>query len=204
VSARILEHELGLSWVVEEVMERASHALVADGRVWLIDPVRDEEVLARAASLGSVAGVIQLLDRHRRDCDALAASLGVPLYPLPDSIPGAPFEVVPVLDVPGWHEAALWWPERRALVVAEVVGSSPHYTLGGARATGIHPLLRLLPPRAPGRYEPEHLLVGHGAPLHGPQATAALHEAYARSRSDIPRMLRAAPAMLGAAKGRWR
>jgi hypothetical protein len=38
VRLRTLEHELGLSWVVEEPLERASHALVADGgRVWLID-----------------------------------------------------------------------------------------------------------------------------------------------------------------------
>jgi hypothetical protein len=204
VTVRVLEHELGLSWVVDEPLARASHALAADGRVWFIDPVADDAVLARAAELGEPAGVLRLLDRHGRDCDGLAASLGVPLYSLPEAIPGSPFEVVRVLHVPRWHEQALWWPERSALVVAEVVGSSPHYTLGDGRAAGIHPMLRLRPPDSPRHYEPEHLLLGHGDPLHGPDATAALHEAYARSRSDMPRMLRAAPAMLGAAKGRWR
>ncbi|HEX4689159.1 MAG TPA: hypothetical protein VH276_00625 [Solirubrobacteraceae bacterium] len=200
---RVSEHELGLSWVVEEPLQRASHALAADGRVWFIDPVADDAVLARAAELGEPAGVIRLLDRHGRDCDSLAASLGVPLYSLPDAIPDSPFEVVRLLHVPGWHEQALWWPERRALVVAEVVGSSSHYTLGGDRTAGIHPMVRLLPPGSLRRYQPEHLLLGHGDPLHGPEATTALHEAYARSRSDLPRMLLAAPALLGAAKGRW-
>jgi hypothetical protein len=203
VKLRVSEHELGLSWVVEESLERASHALVADGRVWFIDPVADDAVLARAAELGEPAGVIRLLDRHGRDCDGLATSLGVPLYSLPEAIPDSPFEVVRVLHVPGWHEQALWWPQRRALVVAEVVGSSTHYTLADGRAAGIHPLLRLLPPGSLRRYQPEHLLLGHGDPLHGPEATAALHDAYARSRSDLPRMLLAAPALLGAAKGRW-
>jgi hypothetical protein len=204
VKLRVLEHGLGLTWVVEEPLERASHALVADGRVWFVDPVADDAVLARAAALGEPAGVIRLLDRHGRDCDGLAASLGVPLYSLPDTIPDSPFEVVRVLHVPSWHEQALWWTDRRALVVAEVVGRSPHYTLGGSRRAGIHPLLRLFPPGALRRYQPEHLLLGHGGPLHGPEATAGLQEAYARSRSDLPRMALAAPALLGAAKGRWR
>ena len=110
---RVSEHELGLSWVIEEPLQRASHALAADGRVWFIDPVADDAVLARAATLGEPAGVIRLLDRHGRDCDELATSLGVPLYSLPDAIPGSPFEVIRGLHVPSWHEQALWWPERR-------------------------------------------------------------------------------------------
>jgi hypothetical protein len=203
VTAHVIGHDLGLTWVVDELMERACHALVADGRVWLVDPVADDAALARAAALGQPAGVIRLLDRHGRDCDALADSLGVPLYSLPEAIPDSPFEVVRVLHVPGWHEQALWWVDRRALVVAEIVGTSPHYTLGGGRATGIHPLVRLAPPGVLRRYQPEHLLVGHGAPLHGPEATAGLHDAYARSRSDLPRMLTAAPSLLRAAYARW-
>jgi hypothetical protein len=31
-------------WVVDEFMQRCSHALVVDGRVWLIDPVDGEGV----------------------------------------------------------------------------------------------------------------------------------------------------------------
>jgi hypothetical protein len=41
VSARLLAHELGLSWVLDEALERTSHALVDGGRVWLVDPVGD-------------------------------------------------------------------------------------------------------------------------------------------------------------------
>jgi hypothetical protein len=201
---RVLEHELGLTWVVEEPLARASHALVADGRVWLIDPVAGDGVLERVRALGAPAGVIRLLDRHGRDGDELAASLGVPLYALPDAIPDSPFEVIRVLHMRGWHEQALWWPGRRALAVAEVVGSSRHYTLGDGRPAGIHPMLRLLPPGAVRPYQPEHLLLGHGDPLHGSDAVDGLREAYGRTRSDLPRMLLAVPALVGAAIGRWR
>ena len=38
---RIVEHDLGISWVMDEPMERGSHAIVAGGRVWLVDPVAD-------------------------------------------------------------------------------------------------------------------------------------------------------------------
>jgi hypothetical protein len=203
MTLRMLEHELGLTWVVEEPLARASHALVADGRVWLIDPVAGDGVLERVRALGAPAGVIRLLDRHGRDGEALAESLGVPLHSLPEALPDSPFEVIRVLHVPGWHEQGLWWPARRALAVAEVVGSSRHYTLGDGRPAGIHPLLRLLPPGALRPYQPEHLLLGHGDPLHGTDAVDGLRDAYARSRSDLPRMLRAAPALLGAARGRW-
>jgi hypothetical protein len=203
VTLRMLEHELGLTWVVDEPLERASHAVVADGRVWLIDPVAGDGVLERVGALGTPAGVIRLLDRHGRDGDGLAGSLGVPLHSLPGAVPDSPFEVIRLLHAPGWHEQALWWSERRALLVAEVVGTARHYTLAGDRLAGIHPMLRLLPPGGLRPYQPEHLLLGHGQPLHGPEAVEGLRDAYARSRSDVPRMLRAAPSLLGAARGRW-
>ena len=41
------EHGLGLSWVADEPMERASHAIAADGRVWLVDVVDDAAALER-------------------------------------------------------------------------------------------------------------------------------------------------------------
>ena len=98
-------------------------AATGDG-VWFVDPVDVPEAMERAAALGAPAGVIQLLDRHNRDCAAIAARLGVPHLKVPDAVPGSPFEVVRVLDVPGWHEAALWWPEHRVLVVAELIGTN--------------------------------------------------------------------------------
>jgi hypothetical protein len=179
--------------VVSEPLERASHALAADGRVWFVDPVDDPAAVEAAAALGEPAGVLQLLDRHGRDGAALAERFGIPLLRVPGAVPGAPFEVVPSgVWIPRWSEVALWWPERKALVVAEVLGTSAHYTLG-AGTVGIHPLLRASPPGRLRSYPAEHLLVGHGAPLHGPGVADAIERAYARSRRDMPRMLLTLP-----------
>lgn len=169
-------------------MQRASHALADDGRVWLVDPVDVDEAVAHAAELGTPQAVIQLLDRHNRDCAEIAERLGVPHLRLPDSLPGTPFEVVKVIDVPRWRELALWWPDRRALVVSEALGSGPYFAPGDD-PVGIHPFLRLHPPRAPRRYEPEHLLFGHGSCVHGGRATEELRRAYDRSLRDIPKVL---------------
>jgi hypothetical protein len=179
------EFDGGLSWVVHEPMQRTSHALVADGRVWFVDPLDLPEAMDRAAALGEPAGVVQLLDRHNRDCVKVAARLGVPHLRMPDAIPGMPFEVVRVLDIPRWREIGLWWPEQRALVVSEAVGTGPFFR-GSSAPAGVHLFLRLRPPAVLKRYEPEHLLVGHGAPLHGPEAADALRTAYKRSLVDLP------------------
>lgn len=186
------EYEFGFTWVLDELMERASHALVSDGRVWLIDPVDEPEALAKAAALGEPAGVIQLLDRHNRDCAAIAGRLGVPHHRLPDALDGTPFQVVKVIDLPGWRELALWWPEHRALVVSEAVGTGAMFRAGD-RDAGVHVMLRLRPPSAPRRFAPDHLLCGHGAPVHGAAASPALRQAYARSLRDLPAVLAKLP-----------
>ena len=191
MSVRALhEHDLGLTWIVAELMERTSHALVDDGRVWLVDPVDEPEALERVAGLGEPAGVLQLLDRHNRDCAELAEQLGVPHLKVPDEAP--PFKAIPVVRIPAWKETALWWPAHKALIVAEVVGTNDYYT-GGAGRVGMHPLLRALPPSGVRGYEPEHLLMGHGAPLHGPEAASELERAHARARRDLPRVLAKLP-----------
>jgi len=189
------EYDFGLTWVLDEPMERASHALVVEGGVWYVDPVAVDDALERAAALGEPAGVLQLLDRHDRDCAELAERFGVPHLTVPDEVPGTPFEAIPAVRVPRWKETALWWPARKALIVAEVVGTHPYYT-GGRPDAGMHPFLRALPPGGLRRYEPEHLLMGHGAPLHGPIAGEGLENAYARARTDIPRVLAKLPSTL--------
>jgi hypothetical protein len=194
---QIDQHDLGITWVVaDEAMRRTAHALCDDGRGWLIDPFEDEEALSRALALGETVGVLQLLDRHNRDCAALAERLGVPHLRLPDAIPDSPFEVVKVVDVPRWREIALWWPDRRALVVAEAVGTGPFFRGDEARA-GIHPFLRVRPPKALRGYDPQHLLMGHGRSLHGAEAGPALRDAYARSLRDIPRTIARLPRLGG-------
>lgn len=178
------EHDLGVSWVFDEVMERAFHALVDDGRVWLIDFVDVGDAVARAQALGEVAGVVQLLDRHNRDNAEIAARLGVEHHRLPTALPG--FEVVTVLDLPGWREKALWWPAQDALVVAETLGSGRYFAVGPG-ALGVHPFLRMLPPGALRRFAPAHVLPGHGAPVHG--EPDAVDRAYRDSRRDLPRFV---------------
>ncbi len=189
------EHALGLSWVLDETMQRTSHALLADGRVWLVDPLEVPGAIERATALGPVAGVLQLLDRHDRDCRALAARFGVPHLEVPNLVPDTPFEAIGAVRVRGWRETALWWPERAALIVAEVVGGSGSYT-GGAGGVGMHPFLRPFAPGVLRGYEPEHLLMGHGAGVHGPDAAEQLERAHHRARRDIPRVLARLPLAL--------
>jgi hypothetical protein len=203
VSVTFDEFQFGFSWIPGEGLPRTAHALDSGDGVWLIDPVDVPEAIERAAALGPPAGVIQLLDRHNRDCAALAIRLGVPHLRLPGAVPGSPFSAVSVLNVPGWHEVALWWPERRALVVAEMVGATPVHAFGPSRA-GMHPLLRLAPPGALRGYAPEHLLLGHGLGVHGPAASEALADAYARARKDLPRLVGMLPAMARAAVAKRR
>jgi hypothetical protein len=183
----------GFSWLVDEPATRTSHALAADGRVWFVDPVDWAPALDRALALGTPAAVVQLLDRHTRDCAALAGRLNVLHLVVPDVLPGSPFECVPVVRTRGWRESALWWAETRTLVVAEAVGTNRFFRAGDERV-GVHLLLRLTPPRGLAGFEPEHLLVGHGEGVHGAEAAAALHEALAESRRRLPRLLLRAPA----------
>ena len=99
----------GFSWIVDEPMTRTSHALAANGDVWLIDAVDWSEAVERARTLGRPAGVIQLLDRHSRDCATLGERLGALHLVAPDAVPGSPFECVSVMRRKRWQERALWW-----------------------------------------------------------------------------------------------
>jgi hypothetical protein len=184
----------GFSWIVDEPMTRTSHALAAGGRVWLVDPVRHDPALERIAALGAPAAVLQLLDRHNRDSAPLAEELNVPHLVVPASLEGSPFEVVPVRRSRRWKEVALWWPSERTLVVAESIATNRFFT-GGREVAGVHLLMRLSPPRkALGRFEPEHLLVGHGEGVHGSEATEALRGALATSRTGLVHLLPRIPA----------
>jgi hypothetical protein len=192
---QIHEHDLGLTWVADDTMARAAHALADRGRTWLVDPFEDAAALEAAAALGRPAGVLQLLDRHNRDCAAVAARLGVPHLDVPEALSDAPFVPRRVVRNRLWKEVALWWPSRRALVVAEVLGTAQAWTLDAA-PVGTHPMRRLLPPTGLLDLAPEHLLVGHGAPLHGPDTAGQMRDAIAHSRRNAPRLLLKLPALL--------
>ncbi|MEZ5075866.1 MAG: hypothetical protein R2725_00310 [Solirubrobacterales bacterium] len=189
--ATVEEHPLGLTWVVEEPMRRASHALLDDGRVWIVDPV-EAEGMPDLDGLGEPAAVLQLLDRHNRACAEVASRLGVEHLKVPDAVPGSPFAAIPAVRVPLWKETALWWPQRSGLVVAELLGTNRMYT-GGRAPLGMHLFLRPFAPGSLRGRRPEHLLVGHGAPLHGPEVGDLIESAYRDARRALPGVLRELP-----------
>jgi len=178
------EFDGGFGWIVEEFMERCSHALIDDGRVWAIDPVDGDGVEERIRAAGTPAGVLQLLDRHNRDCARLAARLGVRHHVVPQGSVG-PFACIAVRDRNSWNEVALWWPDRRVLVCADVLGAAPYYRAGNERLA-VHPLLRVRPPRRQlGALQPDVILCGHGEGVLE-DADTALGEALSTSRRRIP------------------
>jgi hypothetical protein len=190
----LTEHPLGLTWQGGDTLQRTAHALVDDGRVWLVDPFTDEEALQRAQALGEIVGVLQLFAAHNRDGEALAKRVGAPFLKLPDVIPDSPFSVLN-LDQLVWKERALWWPERKGLIVAESVGTGQLYAVGKGPA-GVHMIRRALPPQILRSFLPEHLLMGHGPPIHGGEAAAALIDALDHSRRDIPTFVIKAPGVM--------
>jgi hypothetical protein len=185
----------GFSWIVDEPATRTSHVLARDGRVWLVDPVMHEPALELVRGLGEPIAVIQLLDRHNRDCAAVATTLGVPHLVVPDALADSPFDVIPLRRTKRWREVALWWPRERTLVVPEAIGTNGFYAPPGHDA-GVHLLLRLTPPRdALGAFSPEHLLVGHGEGLHGGAAADCLRDALDHARTGLPRTALRVPAL---------
>lgn len=193
----------GVGWIADpdESMERASHAIEGERGLWLVDPVDCEGLDEWLADYGSVAGVIICLDRHKRDADAIAARHEVAIH-LQDELAGiqgdfrAPVGSIaafteetgwtaePIISWPGWHEVVLVSPDADTIRVPEAVGTSPHMCAPGERL-GIHPLLRLSPPRSLQAFAPERLLVGHGVGIMA-DASDDLADALANSRRRAP------------------
>jgi hypothetical protein len=180
------EWDGGFGWVRDERMQRASHALLVDGGVWLIDPVDEPEVEERVRALGEPAGVLQLLDRHSRGCAAWAARLGVPHRRAWERVP-PPFEGLPVREGRWWKEVALWERSGCTLVCADALGTAGYFRSRHDRI-GVHPLLRVAPPRVLASVEPERVLVGHGAGVFD-DAAGAVREALATARRRLPAAL---------------
>jgi hypothetical protein len=184
---RIAFHEFtgGFEWLIEdEFMQRCSHALVADESVWLIDPLDGDGVEERIRAAGRPAAVLQLLDRHNRDCASLARRLAVPHHVIPQE-PIGPFEFLPIRTSRRWSEVALWWPEQSVLVCGDALGTASYFRSGRERLA-VHPFLRWFPPRRQlGPIQPATVLCGHGAGMFD-RADAALHEALRTARRRIP------------------
>jgi hypothetical protein len=185
----------GFGWIVEELLGRTSHALLAGGNVWIVDPVDDAAVRNRIQELGPPAGVVQLLDRHARDCAEVARGLGVALHVTPFAgIEQAPFRFIPIRRNRFWEEVVLWWDEERLLVCGDALGTIGYFRAGAERL-GLHPLLRLRPPRQLAQLQPRVILVGHGEGVFD-DAAPALDEALRTARRRIPRLVAGLPRLL--------
>ena len=181
------EFDGSFGWIQDEFLERCSHALVVDERVWLIDPVADAGIEERIGAAGEPAAVIQLLDRHSRDCAVLAGRFGVPHHVVPRS-PLPPFEFQSIRETRWWNEVALWWPEPGVLVCADALGTATYYRTRGERLA-VHPVLRVRPPRRElGGLSPQRILCGHGPGVHA-NADEALLEALRTARRRLPSQL---------------
>jgi hypothetical protein len=182
------EFEGGFGWTKPGFLARTSHALEVDGAVLVFDPVDMPGIDERIRALGRAEAVVQLLGRHERDCAAFATRLRVPHLRM--ELDGAigRGQLIRLVWNRLWKEVAFWEPERRVLVVGDALGSVGYFTAPG-EPIGVHPALRLRPPRALGELDPEHILCGHGAGVHGPAASPALREALATARRRLPRAL---------------
>lgn len=186
------EFEHGIGWVpVGDRIQRASHAVRIGDSVWLTDVLDGPGIDERIGQLGGEPkAVIQLLDRHDRDCSAVASRLGIPLHETPfDGVPGAPFEVIPVVRSRFWKEVALWFPAERILAVGDALGTVGYFRAAN-EPVGVHPFLRLKPPRrAFAGLDPLHVLCGHGQGGHGEGVPEAVRQALATPRRRLPQAL---------------
>jgi hypothetical protein len=194
-----LDDRGSFAWLAhpDEFLQRASTAIRLDAGWLLVDPL-DAPGLDEALAQTPVLGITLLMGRHRRDSDALAARHGVAVgAPLPPEI-----EPRRVVRFPGWHEVALWLPDRRLLVAADVLGTAGYFLAADDEPLAVHPLVRPFPPRrALAGIEPAAIAVGHGAPVTD-DATRALEEALRTSRRRLPAAYRRAWRMSRRARAR--
>jgi hypothetical protein len=171
--------EDGFGWIAypNETLRRTSHALEADGDVWLVDPLDAEGLDERLSELGTVRGVVVCFTGHSRDAAKLARRHDVPVYlpkgmnaALPSDVETREFvgelgdsgyRAYEFVSLPVWREAALYHRTKRTLYVPEAVGTAEFKRVGDERL-GVHPALRLIPPRSLRAPAVDRLLVGHG------------------------------------------
>lgn len=194
----------GTGWIAhpEELMQRASHALVAGDDVWVIDPVDATGLDGLLSGLGTVAGVVVLFNWHARDAGAVATRHGVsvhvpswvnrvewrvdaPVERFDDELADTGYRALRIAPNPLWREAALLRQRDGTLVVPDSVGTAPYFRAPGERL-GVSPYQRLWPPRRVlGGVAPERVLVGHGEGVLN-DAVEALSDALAGARRRTP------------------
>ena len=209
--AQVVDHfDSGVGWIADagETMQRASHALItegagADSAVWLTDPVDTDGLDELLTEYGPVAGVVVLLGRHTRDAGTIArrhdvsvwvpgflsdvaGSLDAPVERFQSELADTGYVAHELIDSRFWREAVLYNEDRGVLVVPEAVGTAAYFRTGD-RPVGVHPALRLRPPRALSRFQPDRILVGHGRGVHG-GAEPQLADALSGARRRLPRL----------------
>lgn len=199
------EFDGGFGWIAhpEETMQRASHALVDGGAVWLVDPVDAAGLDDYLESYDEVAGVAVLFHYHRRHAARIARRHDVPVS-LPagmtalddgdvdapverftDRLGGTDYALRQVARSRIWQEWALF--DGETLLVPESVGTASYFLASGERL-GVSMMRRLSPPREVlGGLAPDRILCGHGAGVFA-GASEELERALRESRRTAPRL----------------
>lgn len=198
--------EDGVGWIPhpDEAMQRACHAIKGDdGGVWLIDPIDVPGLDDLLDEFGDVAGVVILLDRHKRDSAKLAnrhdvsvwipsfmsgveEDIDAPVERFGNSLADSGFALHKLVDNSFWQEGALYNEETGVLVVPESVGNTDYFHTG-ERQLGVHPMLRLFPPTRLDYFDPTRIRVGHGSGV-SEGAPTILDDALTGSRARTPRL----------------
>ena len=197
----------GFGWVAhpDETGQRASHAINGDDGVWLVDPVDAPGLDDHLAELGEVVGVAVLCSYHARDAEAVAnrhdVSVHIPRWMsrIPEQVDvqierydtrlgESGFEIDRCEPLGLWQEAVAYRETDGTLIVPDLLGSGPGYTVGDERV-GVVLSHRLVPPRETlGDLTPERILFGHGEGVFTDAGTA-LDTALSGARKRFPRAL---------------
>ncbi len=198
--------EDGVGWIPypDETMQRACHAIVGDdGGVWLVDPIDVDGLDDLLAEYGDVAGVVILLDRHKRDCaklanrhdvsvwipsfmSSVAEDIDAPVERFGNTLGDSGFSLHKLVDNSFWQEGALYNEDTGVLVVPESVGSTGYFRTD-ERQLGVHPMLRLFPPNRLEDFDPTRIRVGHGVGV-SEGAPTILDDALTGARARTPRL----------------
>lgn len=197
----------GFGWLAhpDEDGARASHAIKSDDGVWVIDPIDAPGLDDRLTELGDVAGVAVLCSYHARDAGRIARRHDVSVH-VPDwmnrvadrvdapvteyesTLGDSGFEIRRAEPLSMWQEAIAYRADDRTLIVPDLLGSGPGYTVGDERI-GIVLSHRLVPPRdLLADVNPDRVLFGHGKGVFE-DANAALDDVLAGARIRFPRAL---------------
>lgn len=189
----VTEWSGGFSWISypEEDSQRASHALLTEAGVWIVDPVDADGLDERVAALGEVAGVLVIQDRHTRDAAAVAhrhdVGVSVPAWmelireklrvdanSVGSELPGTNSTVHRLIQADDWEEAVLINETTKTMIVPEALGTLPAFQVND-NELGVHPALDE-PPHRLTDWSPNRILVGHGKSIHR-KAPTRLREA---------------------------